>query len=70
MISSPTDYPTNSRRVLNGPEAREQLTAEIVISPDGPAECTIFPIHATLTERTTTWITAKEGSFLPLTDAQ
>ena len=38
---------------------------------DAPDECTIFPrIASTDFPRTTTWVTAKEGSYLSLDDAR
>ena len=44
------------------------LAAEIIVSQNRPAECTVFPPDATDFERLTTWITAKEGSFISLED--
>jgi len=44
------------------------LAAEIIVSQNNPAECTVFPPDATDFERLTTWITAKEGSFISLED--
>lgn len=44
------------------------LAAEIIVSQDRPSECTIFPPDATEFERLTTWIRAKEGSFISLED--
>lgn len=44
------------------------LAAEIIVSQNSPAECTVFPPDATDFERLTTWITAKEGSFISLED--
>ena len=46
------------------------LAAEIVLSRDGPAECTIFPPDATGVQRLTAWITAREGSFVGLDDVR
>jgi hypothetical protein len=43
-------------------------TAEIIVSQNRSAECTVFPPDATDFERLTTWITAKEGSFTSLED--
>jgi hypothetical protein len=40
------------------------LAAEVIVSQNSPAECTVFPPDATDRERMTTWITAKEGSFI------
>jgi hypothetical protein len=38
---------------------------------DAPDECTIFPRTASADfPRTTTWVTAKEGSYLSLDDAR
>ena len=41
-----------------------RLAAEIILPRDGPAECTLFPPNLVGFERTTTWITAEEGSFV------
>ncbi|MDS0300381.1 transcriptional regulator [Halogeometricum sp. S1BR25-6] len=50
-----------------GPTDRPpRLTAEIVLPRGGPAECTLFPPDLVGFERTTTWITAEEGSFVSL----
>ncbi|MDS0295178.1 DUF7511 domain-containing protein [Halogeometricum luteum] len=51
-----------------GPDRPPRLAAEIVLPRDGPAECTLFPPDLVGFERTTTWITAEEGSFVSLTD--
>lgn len=45
-----------------------RLVAEIALSKDRPAECTLFPADVTGFERTTTWITAEEGSFVGLVE--
>lgn len=42
------------------------LAAEIVVSRDGPAKCTIYPPKAADFERLTQWITAEEDSFVSL----
>lgn len=44
--------------------------ADIVVSDDGPAECTIYPEDVSGFEVRTTWISAKEGSFVSLDDAR
>jgi hypothetical protein len=43
---------------------RPLLVAELVLSRHRPAECTIYPFDADDLERTTTWVTAGEGSFV------
>lgn len=40
--------------------------AAIVTNGSRPTECTIYPIEASVEERLTTWITAREGSFVGL----
>lgn len=42
------------------------LAAEIVVSRDHPAECTLYPADASGMELMTSWITAREGSFVSL----
>ncbi|MFC7156715.1 hypothetical protein ACFQPA_22075 [Halomarina halobia] len=37
---------------------------------DAPDECTLYPADATAEEITTAWMTASEGSFVPLADAR
>lgn len=44
------------------------LVAETVVSATGPAECTIFPRDVPDGARMTTWITAKERSFVHLVE--
>ena len=47
-------------------EAEDVLVAEVVVSRTGSAECTIYPRELPEAARLTTWITAEEGSFVPL----
>ncbi len=42
------------------------LCATIVEYDNAPNECTIFPREASGLRQMTTWITAKEGSFIDL----
>ncbi|MFW5959401.1 MAG: DUF7511 domain-containing protein [Natronomonas sp.] len=42
------------------------VAAEIIVSQNCPAECAVSPLDTTDFERLTTWITAKEGSFVSL----
>ncbi|GGJ07268.1 hypothetical protein GCM10008995_16410 [Halobellus salinus] len=42
--------------------------ARIESYDDDPDECTIYPADATAADLTTTWITAREGSFTRLDD--
>ncbi|SEO69728.1 hypothetical protein SAMN05216388_101728 [Halorientalis persicus] len=42
------------------------IAAEIVVSRDQPAECTLYPADASGIELMTSWITAHEGSFVSL----
>lgn len=43
--------------------AFDSFAATIVTHEDAPDECTIYPRDVDEASRTTTWITAKEGSF-------
>lgn len=43
----------------------DHLTADVTDTPGG-AQCTIYPEHADADVLITTWITADEGSFVPL----
>ena len=42
------------------------LAAEVVVSRDRPAECTIYPFVAPDHRQVVRWITATEGSFVAL----
>lgn len=44
-----------------------KLRATIVEYEDAPDECTIFPSDTSDIERMSTWISAKEGSYIDLT---
>ncbi|WP_422656516.1 DUF7511 domain-containing protein [Natronomonas sp.] len=46
------------------------LESVVVDYDDAPSECTIYPADSDIEERTTAWITAKEGSFCPITSRQ
>lgn len=41
-----------------------ELHARTSTGTDGTTECTIFPAHVSDEEATTTWVSAKEGSFV------
>lgn len=43
---------------------RPALEGTIVRYDDGPDECTLHPTDLSERERTTAWITAKEGSYV------
>jgi hypothetical protein len=43
-----------------------QFAAEIVVTRGQPAECTLYPADAEGMELMTSWITAREGSFVRL----
>ena len=49
---------------------RVTLLAVVQADDDGPDECTIYPAAVDPNRRTTTWITAKEGSFLAVEDCR
>lgn len=42
------------------------IAAEIVVSRGQPAECTLYPADADGMELMTSWVTAREGSFVSL----
>lgn len=46
--------------------ATMKLRATIVEYEDAPDECTIYPSDTAGVERMTTWISAKEGSYVDL----
>ena len=48
----------------------DRLVATVVHYEKVPDECTIHPLDATDEELMTCWITALEGSFVPLPDAR
>lgn len=72
MGNSPTDDTAEER--LPAPDDHEDrppiLLSRIVEFEDRPSECTIFPSDASETERLTTWMTAKEGSYVRLDGMQ
>lgn len=47
-------------------DASRALAAVVVRHADEPDECTIFPTDADGEEIVTTWISAREGSFVGL----
>lgn len=47
-----------------GPDRRPMLKGTVVRYDDEPDECTLHPPEPTDRERTTAWITAKEGSYV------
>ena len=51
-------------------EPPPDLTLELIVSRDGPAECTIFPDGHSPREETGAWVRAKEGSFISLEDVE
>ncbi|MUV58260.1 hypothetical protein SAMN04487947_2936 [Halogeometricum rufum] len=44
----------------------ETLVGTVVEYDDAPDECTVYPLHADEDERLTTWISAKDDSFVEL----
>lgn len=48
----------------------ETLVATVVSHEDGPRECTLFPPDLPDEAVLTTWMTAREGSFVPLDEAR
>ena len=46
--------------------AQSTHTAVVVTARDGTEECTIFPLDVTDEALVTTWVSASEGSFVPL----
>ena len=53
---------------IRPPDPISTFGAEIVVSQNAPAECTIYPTDIPTEERITTWISAAEGSFVSLAD--
>jgi hypothetical protein len=54
------------RPALPAGDDQPALAAEVVVSHDRTAECTIYPFDAPDRERVVHWITAAEGSFVAL----
>ena len=52
------------------PEDRVTLLATVQESDDQPDECTIYPAAVDPDRRTTTWMTATEGSYVALEDSR
>lgn len=46
--------------------AFESFAAKVVSYDDDPDQCTIFPTDVSEDQRTTTWISAEEGSYCSL----
>jgi hypothetical protein len=46
--------------------ASAELRAHVSTSDDGTTECTLYPAQVPEERWTTTWISAKEGSFVDL----
>lgn len=57
-------------RVRTVERTQIDLVAAIVHTDDGSRECTIYPNDASDENLTTTWLTAEEGSFVPLRRAR
>lgn len=58
--------PENDNLVPELEQDFESFEATVVSYEDAPDECTIYPTDVSGDRRTTTWITAKEGSFFSL----
>jgi hypothetical protein len=58
--------PDNEGVAPDGEPDFESFEATVVSYEDAPDECTIYPTDVSGHRRTTTWITAKEGSFCQL----
>lgn len=46
----------------------DAFAARVETYEDRPAECTVFPVDVAPAERLTTWISAREGSFVRLAE--
>jgi len=49
-----------------GPSDIDEYVSEVTVNTHGTAFCTIYPGEASGIELMTTWITAKQGSFVDL----
>lgn len=49
---------------------RETIHATVIQNENQPDECTLHPATPSKDERTTAWITAKEGSYIPLSSCE
>lgn len=65
------DHSLDTDEWTRGPETDDiELIATIVEPSDGPAECTLYPSVVPRNKLTTTWLTAKKGSFVRLDQAR
>ena len=62
----PDGSPTDPTAAADRPTATD--SAVIVSTGHGPDVCTIFPLDVGEEELLTTWISAEEGSFVPLAE--
>lgn len=64
---------TDNRKIRTSTQPSDdvpELRAQETTTSDGTTECTIFPADMSPAERTTTWITATEGSYLDVEAAR
>ncbi len=70
-MTSPTPDPDQpGADARHGPGHRRDddmlVIARRAMSTTGPDECTLYPLGLPAAERVTTWLTAREGSFVAL----
>lgn len=54
----------------DGGATGDDVVAQLTIDAQGTPICTMYPAGASGLELVTTWVTAGEGSFVPLEDAR
>jgi hypothetical protein len=64
--ASPTDPPAAAGAVV--PADAPLYAATVVTAADGTDECTVFPVGLSDDDLVTTWVSAAEGSFVPLAE--
>lgn len=62
---STSDPPTDERIVRHD---SYELAAQLTTTERGTTVCTIYPKHGEADAQMTTWISAKEGSFVNVSD--
>lgn len=73
MCDTKNESTSDLDRSLAPPDRGERdrtLAARFADYEDGPAECTLYPRDASGVDLMSRWITASEGSYVPLDEMQ